>query len=417
MKKVTLILTIFAVFTAGAFLSGCGDSSSESQTTETAKTEQHQQEEQQTEASGEHAGEGGEHSQEVHLTAEQRQTLGIEVETLLSGSATATISRPASVAFDLDRISKVGPRIKAKAVKVLKDLGDPVKEGEAIALMSSVELGKIKADYIRLNARLKAEQARFEREQSLYKQDISSQAELLEAEANYQEAKAELNATAEALRLYGLSQTDIENIEAGSDRPLSYFYLSSPTQGVIQKRALSPGQTIGSSETPVHVVDLSRVWVMIDAYEQDIAYIDEGQKVSLSVRSIDGQTFEGEVDWVSYALEEDTRTMPVRAVVENPNGLLREGMFGTARIFTGKKQGVAMVPVGAVQTIEGETKVFVPGDEPGSFKPVTVMLGEENEGFVEIVSGLQPGDKAVTAGAFDLKSALTAGTRSAAHGH
>ena len=412
MKKGIITVIIFAVFAAGGLLSGCG-SNNEIQTTETAETEQPQQEEQHSEASGE----GGEHTQEVHLTEAQRQTLGIEVETLLTGSATATISRPASVTFDKDQVSKVGPRIEAKVVKVVKDLGDSVNEGEPIALMSSVELGKIKADYIRLNARLKAEQARYEREQSLYKQEISSQAELLEAEANYQEARAELNATAEALRLYGLSQTDIENIEAGGDRPLSYFYLSSPTEGVIQERNISPGQTVSSSETPIHVADLSRVWVMIDAYEQDIPYISEGQKVSLSVRSIDGQTFEGEVDWVSYALEEGSRTMPVRAVVKNPNRLLRAGMFGTARIATGKEQSIAMIPVGAVQTIEGETKVFVPGEEPGSFKPVTVMLGEENEGFVEVVSGLQPGDQAVTAGAFDLKSALTAGSRSAAHGH
>ncbi len=411
MKQVTLILTIFVVFAAGGLLSGCG-SNNETQTKETAETEQHQQERQQTETSGEHTGENAE---EVHLTAEQRQTLGIEVETLLSGSATATISRPASVTFDKDQVSKVGPRIEAKVVKVLKDLGDSVNEGEPIAVMSSVELGKIKADYIRLNARLQAEQARYEREQSLYEQEISSQAELLEAEATYQQAQAELNATAEALRLYGLSQTDIENIETGGDRPLSYFYLSSLTQGLIQQRDLSPGQTISSSETPVHVVDLSRVWVMIDAYEQDIPYINEGQKVSLAVRSIDGQTFEGKVDWVSYALEQDTRTMPVRAVVENPNGLLRAGMFGTARIQTGQERDIAMIPIDAVQTIEGEQVVFAPGKENGSYKPIEVILGSENEGYVEIASGLKPGQQAVIAGAFDLKSALTAQSRSASH--
>jgi cobalt-zinc-cadmium efflux system membrane fusion protein len=70
-----------------------------------------------------------------------------------------------------------------------------------------------------------------------------------------------------------------------------------------------------------------------------------------------------------------------------------------------------------VQTINGQDKVFIPGDEPGHFRTVNVMLGAENEGMVEIASGLQPGDEAVTAGAFDLKSALTAQTRSASHGH
>lgn len=402
-------------------MTGC-DSDSETETT--AETHANPQEEQHTEETGQHAeefgaqtDESGEHAEEVHLSDKQRQSLGIKVETLEAGSATSTIARPASITYDLDRIAKVGPRIEAKVVKVLKDLGERVNEGEAIALMSSVELGKAKADYIRLKARLKAEQARYKREQSLYDQEISSQAELLEAEANFQEARAELNAAAEALRLYGLSKPEIQNIEAGGDQPLSYFYLSSPTQGVIQERNLSPGQTISSNEVPIHVADLSRVWVMIDAYEQDIPYIEKGQKVEIKVRSIDGQTFGGTTNWISYALEKETRTMPVRAVVENQSGLLKAGMFGTARIFTGKQRNTAMIPVDAIQTIEGEDMVFVPGDEAGSFRPVAVMLGDENEGLVEIASGLQPGDEAVIAGAFDLKSALTAKTRSAAHGH
>lgn len=402
-------------------MTGCN---SDTETETTAETHANPGGEQHNEQAGQHAeesaaqtDESGEHAEEVHLSDKQRQSLGIKVETLEAGSATSVIARPASITYDLDRIAKVGPRIEAKVVHVLKDLGDRVNEGEAIALMSSVELGKAKADYIRLKARLKAEQARYKREQSLYDQEISSQAELLEAEANFQEARAELNAAAEALRLYGLFKPEIQNIEAGGKQPLSYFYLSSPTQGVIQERNLSPGQTISSNEVPIHVADLSRVWVMIDAYEQDIPYIEKGQKVEIKVRSIDGQTFEGITNWISYALEQETRTMPVRAVVENQSGLLKAGMFGTARIYTGKERDTAMIPVDAIQTIEGEDMVFVPSDEAGSFRPVPVMLGDENEGLVEIASGLQPGDEAVIAGAFDLKSALTAKTRSASHGH
>lgn len=402
-------------------MAGC---SSDTESGTTAETHANPREDQHNEESGQHAeesagqtDEGGEHAEEVHLNEQQRQSLGIKVEQLVSGSATSTIARPASVGYDLDQIAKVGPRIEAKVVRVLKDLGDRVKQDEPIALMSSVELGKAKAEYIRLRARLKAEEARYEREKSLYEQEISSQAELLEAEANYQEAKAELNAAAEALRLYGMSQNEVDNIEAGSDQPLSYFFVTSPLEGVVQERNISPGQTISPNETPIHVADLSRMWVMIDAYEQDISYINKGQRISLSVRSIPGQTFEGKTDWISYALQNQTRTMPVRAIVENPDEQLRAGMFGTARIFTGKEQKVAMIPIDAVQTIEGEKVAFVPGEEAGSFKPVPVILGDENDDYVEIASGLQPGDEAVIAGAFDLKSALTAQTRSASHGH
>lgn len=431
MKKSIIYITLIGIFIAGGIVSGCGSNSTENGNSNSQPT---QQQEQHSEEEGQHAGESGDHSSEngqsssesggqrghtgeVHLTEQQRQNLGINVETLDSGSAASTIARPANITYDLDNIAKVGPRIEAKVVRVLKDLGERVRQGEPLVLMSSVELGKTKAEYLRLKARLKSEQARYEREQSLYEQQISSQAELLEAEANYQEARAKLNATAEALRLYGLSQTDIENIEAGSDQPLSRFYISSPIGGVIQERNLSPGQTVSTSQTPIHVANLSQMWVMIDAYEQDIRYIEPGQTVNISVRSIPNETFEGTVNWISYALEEDSRTMPVRANLKNTEGQLRAGMFGTARIQTGQERDIAMIPVDAVQTIEAESRVFVPGGEAGSFRPVAVRLGVENEGLVEVLSGLQPGDQAVTAGAFDLKSALTAQTRSASHGH
>ena len=418
MNKSIILITIVALFAVGGLLTGCGSNSEEPENA----NPQTEQEQQQSEADGEHAGESGgqaeegeQHAQEVHLSEQQRQSLGINVETLEAGSASSTIARPAGITYDLDNIAKVGPRIEAKVVRMLKDLGDRVGRGEPIALMSSVELGKAKAEYIRLKARLKSENARYKREQSLYEQNISSEAELLEAEATFEEAQAELNAAAEALRLYGLSDANIQNIETGSDQPLSRFYLNSPIAGVVQERNLSPGQTISPTETPIHIANLSELWVMIDAYEQDIQYIEEGQTVSLSVRSIPGKTFKGTVDWISYALEEGSRTMPVRANIKNPDGQLRSGMFGTARIQTGKERNIAVIPVDAVQTIEGEPKVFVPGDEAGSFRAVGVTLGAENKGLVEITSGLQPGDKAVTGGAFDLKSALTSSSRSADH--
>lgn len=412
MKIINLFIPVWMLLLSGVAISGCSSQNESTPQTENhATADEHGNEEaQQTEGEGEHSG-------EVHLSQEQLASLNINVDTLKAGSASSIIQRPASVMYDMDRIAKVGPRIEAKVVKVLKDLGDYVEEGESIAQMSSVGLGKIKADYIRLRAAMKKEEAHFKREQSLYEQDISSQAELLQAELEYEQAKAELDAASEALRLYGLSHNDIQNIKAGSETPLSYFYLSSPLSGTIQERNLSPGQTISPSQTPVHVADLSKVWVMIDGYEQDIRYLDTGQAVELSVRSIPGITFEGTTDWISYELEKETRTMPVRALFDNPDGKLRAGMFGTARIYTNSKETAALIPVDAVQQIEGTDRVFVPGDEAGSFRSVAVTLGNERDGFVEVLSGLTPGQTAVVSGAFDLKSALTAATRSADHGH
>ena len=412
MKITNLLIPIWMLLLSGFVISGCSSQNeSMPQIENYATADEHGSEEaQQTEEEDEPSG-------EVHLSQEQMASLNINVDTLKAGSASSVIQRPASVMYDMDRIAKIGPRVEAKVVKVLKGLGDYVEEGEPIAQMSSIDLGKIKADYIRLRATIKKEKAHFKREQNLHEQDISSQAELLQAELEYEQAKAELDAATEALRLYGLSQNDIQNIKAGSETPLSYFYISSPLSGTIQERNLSPGQTISPNETPVHVADLSKVWVMIDGYEQDIRYLETGLGVELSVRSMPGMTLKGTTDWISYQLEKETRTLPVRALFDNPDGKLRAGMFGTTRIYTNSKETAVLIPVDAVQQIEGSDQVFVPGDETGSFRPVTVTLGNERDGFVEVISGLTPGQTAVVSGAFDLKSALTAATRSADHGH
>lgn len=365
---------------------------------------------------GEHAGES--HAEAISFTSAQVERFGIATSTLEAGSATSTLARPATVLFDPDRTAAVGPRVEAKVVRVLKDLGDEVRRGEALAIMSSVELGQAKSAYRSALAHLETARAHYERDRQLFEREITSEAELLESRATYHEAESDAEAAAETLRLYGLTDPQIDALTDGStERPLSEFALVSPMSGTVQKRDLRPGQTISPSETPVHVASTDELWVMIDAYERDVPYLEEGLPVELEVRSQPGKTFAGTTDWVSYELDPDTRTVRVRARVDNVEGQLRAGMFGTAHIQTASEVTYALVPEEAVQQIGERQVVFVPGDHEGEYRPVEVQTGEAAGGRVELRAGLAPGDVAVTQGAFDLKSALTARTRSAAHHH
>ncbi|MFQ5680335.1 MAG: efflux RND transporter periplasmic adaptor subunit, partial [Gemmatimonadota bacterium] len=313
------------------------------------------------------------------------------------------------------RVALVGPRIRAKVERVLVDLGDVVREGTPLAGLSSVELGTAKAAYLTAAARLATRRATYEREERLFRDSISSEAELLEARALFREAEAELEASRETLRLYGLPRERIDAIEAGGEEPLSFFRLLSPVGGTVQRRDLSPGQTVEPDAAPVHVARLDRLWLMIDAFERDLPLLETGQPVRFTVRSLPGETFEAVTDWISYELDPETRTVRVRAVAENRGGLLRAGMFGTAAIQVEGQEARALVPVDAVQTLDGRRVLFVPAGEPGSFRPVSVRLGEEFDGTVEIVEGTAPGDSAVVAGAFELLSAATAEGREAEH--
>jgi cobalt-zinc-cadmium efflux system membrane fusion protein len=114
-------------------------------------------------------------------------------------------------------------------------------------------------------------------------------------------------------------------------------------------------------------------------------------------------------------LDEKTRTIPVRVVLESPRGDLRPNTYATARIITESEASLPLVPADAVQTIGDESVVFVPGDEKGAYKAVTVTLGKEANDWIEIKSGIGVNTEVVSVGAFDLMSAITASGRTADH--
>lgn len=353
----------------------------------------------------------------IHLKKDQRKSLNLKVVNAEAGNIRETITAPATIAFDPDRVAHVGPLIAAKVKNVRKELGAQVEKGETLAVLESVALGKVKARYIRARARLETARADYQRQRKLADDKIASEAELLDSRAAFKEAQAELNSLREQLRLYGLDETAIAEITQDNDKLLSRYVLTSPISGTLQKRAISPGDSLTPKQTPLHVVNTNRMWVNIDVFEADIPYIARGQTVRFSTRVHPEKTFKGRVAFVSRELDPKTRTVRVQAVIDNPGGKLRAGMFGKARIQTTEAKHTVLVPIDAVQTIKGNEVVFVPGKHDGAYRAQPVKTGEENNGHVEILSGVKPGQNVVASGAFDLKSAITASGRSAAHSH
>lgn len=356
-------------------------------------------------------------SADVHLGPQQREMLNIEVDEAPGGTADSQISAAANIRFDPDLTAQVGPRLDARVVEVLVDLGERVESGQALVVMDSVMLGRAKADYLRSQARLASAREAFERDQSLAEQQITSQAELAESRAALGEARAEHRAATETLKLYGLSRNAIDSIEGG-DQPLSRFTLTARSSGVVEKRDLAPGQNVSADESPIHIVDTSEVWVMVEAFEQSLPRLAEGQELTFHSRGLGDRRYSGRIDWIARSLDDQSRTVTVRATLDNPEGRLRAGMAGTATIHAPSEQShYALVPVDAVQRNGEQAVVFVPAGMPGAYRHVPVTLGSEGDGWVEIRQGLQPGDPVVVGGAFDLMSAMTAGSRSADHAH
>lgn len=395
-------------------LAGCGDDSA------SGEHQQHEQEQAQQASGEQHSGDqhekhekesGGRH---IRLTPEQRATLDLNLVPVRSGRADEVVVVPATTRFHQDHISHVGPLLSGRVRKVLVDLGQAVKAGDPLAVLTSPELGDARARFLRIQADREAARADYQRQQRLAKQDIASEAELLAARARFRGTRADLRTARASLRAMGMSTDDIDQLEQSDD--LTRYVLTSPQAGVVEKRDLAPGERVQDHESPLLIARSDSLWILGQAPEKHASVVATGQAVQFRSKREGASVLEGRLDWVAQHLDKKARTLRVRAVVNNDAGV-KANQFGQLKIMREVKDGVAMVPVDAVQRLNGKPHVFVPGDKDGVFRAVVVQTGAEGHGLIEVTSGLNAGTEVVARGAFDLKSALTASGRSAEHSH
>ena len=371
----------------------------------------------QTHGGEEHDGEdhdGKDHDGEGHdddivrLSATAVERAGIRVEPATRAVIGTTIDVPAEVQLNPDRVAHVTPLTSGQLREVRVTLGDQVTRGQPLAVLRSVELGRARAEYRRARAMLEVAESNFERQKRLRDEGIASQRAYLEALFRRSEARAERDAALARLQVFGVRGG------TGPDMPLE-----APIDGTIIERHATRGENVGPDDTVFVVADTRVVWVLGRVYERHVPQVAVGMDATLALRAFPGRTWSGKVTYVASTLDEKTRTLPVRVEIDNRDGTLRPGLFGTLHLHRAEEgeEPTAAVPEPAVQTIRDETVVFVPGDEPGTFRAVPVTTGRRAGGRVAILEGLAPGTPVVVAGAFVLKSQLVRDELGEGHAH
>jgi cobalt-zinc-cadmium efflux system membrane fusion protein len=359
----------------------------------------------QDEGHGEH--DGHDRSRTVELTEKAESRYELKVKQARGGSLVDRVSAPAKVKHSPDRKLHVTPLVKGRVSELHVTVGDRVEEGDPLAVMRSIELGRARAAVERATSDLEVARSNFERVEKLRADGIVSDRRFLEDKSEFESAKADLQAARSELETYGVG---------GGSGP--HYTLTSEIDGRVIEQHVSAGEVKIPSEAMLMVADNSPVWVVGRVYERDIPKVERGMKATVTLASYPSRSWRGEVDWVADTVDEETRNLEVRVELPNEQGTLRPGMFGTVLLEADQTDEVAVVPVGAVQTVQdGRQVVFVPAGEPRHYRATPVETGEEGDGMVEIRSGLQPGDEFVTQGAFDLKATLTASSRSGGHHH
>lgn len=263
------------------------------------------------------------------------------------------------------------------------------------------------------NAALELEQARRERQrlENLLADGAVAERRVLQARNEQQQAEARLQAAERRLRQHRAVQN------AGGERTTDGISVPAPIDGTVEAVRAAPGQFVDDGENLVHVVDLGRLWLEVRVPEANIGELLEPAGVWFQVEGFE-RTFEASAERLvamGGVVEKATRTVPLIFEVNNPERTLRVGMFARAHVLTGAPRSAAALPVQSIISDAGIDTVYVQA-EGESFERRIVRLGVRDRQYVEVLSGVRPGERVVTRGAYAVKLAA-AGTQVPAHGH
>ncbi|MCI0364795.1 MAG: efflux RND transporter periplasmic adaptor subunit [Phycisphaerales bacterium] len=331
---------------------------------------------------------------------------GFEFAQVQSGPLTRTIERNAEVAYNANRYARLSSRAGGVIVDVMKDLGEPVKKGEALVIIDSTDLGAAKAEFLQAVETVNLWDANAKRERALLDKGAGIEREVLEAETKLAEARIALSKARQRLRSLGLREQHIDDVQKNNDTS-SMLMVTASFDGLVVERSAVLGEVVEPSTPLVSIADTSVMWAMLDLIEADLAVVKTGQQASVTVDGLAGKSFGGRLTWISTQIDPKTRTLKARVELDNGEGLLRANMFGRARISAGESRVAITIPKEAVQW-EGCCNIaFVRSDtDDKTFQPARLVLGFDTGDGYEVVDGLKPGDMIVTKGSFILKNEI-----------
>jgi len=274
------------------------------------------------------------------------------------------------------------------------DNGTAVSKGMLLAVIDDTDYG---LEVKRAEAALRQAQATFEntklefgRKQSLYKEQLVTQQQFDDVSTKLFLAEADVERAKAALSL--------------AKQKLSKTRIYSPISGYIKEKKVSTGDYVKNGTNMFVIVQNNPLKLNFTVTERDVGRLKKGQDVTFTVDAFPGREFKGKVNIIYPNLEEKTRTLLVEALVPNPEGLLKPGLFAHVILYTGSERNTIVVPIISL-LYEGEkTKVFVvEGDRA---KERAAKTGQKYGEMMEILEGLKGGEKVVIAGQQNLSEGV-----------
>lgn len=339
----------------------------------------------------------------VRLSPAQLSASGVTIATAGPATVQDATEFPGEIKFNDDMTAHVVPRVGGVVERVPASIGQQVRKGEVLAVIASPGVSDMRSELQAAQRRLDLAQRLHQREKTLFEEKISAEQDYLQATTALQESQIAVRNATEKLAAIGAQRGGAQ---------LNQYELRAPFDGVIVEKHISLGEAVADNATVFTLSDLRSVWAEFVVSAQDLGRVRVGQQASIHAAAFAAQAT-GRVSYIGSLLGQQTRTATARVTLANPDMAWRPGLFVTVRALVDRVTAPVAVEVAAIQTVDDKPSVFVVDGDALRARPVTV--GRSSSTHVEIVSGLQAGERYASGNSFVLKSEL--GKSSAEHTH
>jgi Cu(I)/Ag(I) efflux system membrane fusion protein len=304
----------------------------------------------------------------------RRQLIGVKTGEVAYRNLTRTIRAVGQVIYDETQLADVALKFNAWIGDLYVDyVGAPVKKGKPLFTVYGPELLAAQQEYLELKRRAGRSAA----------------------------AKALLTASRKRLSLWDMTASEIAAL-ARRGVPNDYIPIHAPRSGTVITKNVVEGTARRAGETLMRIANLSQVWIEAEVYEGEMPLVQKGMPTIVTLPYLPNKIFKTKVDYIYPYLQDTTRTGRIRLILPNPKGVLKPNMYAQINLKAdlGKR---LVVPEGAV-LFAGNDRVVFEDLGGGRLAPRKIEIGQRNEDYIEVLKGLQPGDKIVTSGNFLIAS-------------
>ena len=312
-----------------------------------------------------------------------------------------------SIDFNEDMATQVFTPYQGRIIALYASVGDDVKKGQTLFTIDSPDLLQAEFTLIAAAGVLELTTRNLARLRELYKTLAVSQHDLEQAISDQQTAEGNLRAARDSVRIFGKSDVEIDRIVAARAADPT-LVVPSPIDGRITQRNAAPGLFVqpGSPPPPYIVADINTMWMLANVAETDSPAFRVGQQVQVALSAFPRRVFNGRITTIGASVDPNTRRVLMRSEISDPQHELRSGMFANFVISIGAPVNSPAVPLdGVVREGDGTMSVWTTADRR-RFTKRTVTIGEQRDGYRQILDGVQVGELAATDGAIFLSNML-----------